>query len=215
MAVRTFCTSVENALKVLQFQLRSLSLVSGQVSRMHTGSPRTASFSVTRAVWGKTQAELEQEKGIPEQPTKERIYNSRRDIRCGPRKLNLVARQIRGLGITEAIKQMEFSPKKAAITVKEVLEETQKAATTSHKLEDKANLWVAESFVGKGRYYKKIRMHARGRFGIEERKYSHYFVVLQEGPKLGKNKRRRLKHMTELEEIRRHPRYIKNSLSWW
>ncbi|XP_020910056.1 39S ribosomal protein L22, mitochondrial [Exaiptasia diaphana] len=215
MAACTLRPGVEGAIKILKFQLRNLSLRAGRVSQLHTGIPTPASFSVSHAVWGKTNTELEQERGIPEQQTKQKIYNSRRDIRCGPQKLNLVARQIRGLEINEALKQMEFSPKKAAITVKEVLEETQKLAASKHGIEDKSNLWVAESYVGKGRYIKKIRYHARGRFGIEERKYSHYFLMLQEGPLLGKNKRRRLKHMGELEEINRHPRNIKNSLAWW
>lgn len=74
---------------------------------------------------------------------------------------------------------------------------------------------VAESFVGKGRYIKKIRMHGRGRFGIQEKKFCHYFLVLKEGTGKEKNIKRRLKHMNELEEIQRHPRHIVNSLAWW
>jgi len=75
--------------------------------------------------------------------------------------------------------------------------------------------FAAESFVGKGRYVKKIRIHARGRFGIEKKKYCHYFLVLKEGTGKEKNVKRRLKHMNELEEIQRHPRHIVNSLAWW
>lgn len=40
----------------------------------------------------------------------------------------------------------------------------------------------AESFVGKGFVMKGVRRHARGRFGIIEYKYCHYFVRLEEGP---------------------------------
>lgn len=69
--------------------------------------------------------------------------------------------------------------------------------------------------MGKGRYVKKIRIHARGRFGIEKKKYCHYFLVLKEGTGKEKNVKRRLKHMNELEEIQRHPRHIVNSLAWW
>ncbi|EDO37206.1 predicted protein, partial [Nematostella vectensis] len=109
------------------------------------------------------------------------IHHCRRSVRSGPRKMNLVARQIRGLSVTEAIKQMEFSPKKAATTVKEVLQEAQNTAQRNYGIEDKENLWVAESYVGKGKYFKKLRYHARGRFGIEHVHYSHYFLVLREG----------------------------------
>lgn len=73
----------------------------------------------------------------------------------------------------------------------------------------------AESYVGKGRYLKRVRYHARGRFGIEHRKFCHFFLVVEEGPVKEKNMKRRLKHMTELEEIKRHPRHIRNSLAWW
>ena len=69
--------------------------------------------------------------------------------------------------------------------------------------------------MGKGRYIKKIRIHGRGRFGIQEKKFCHYFLVLKEGTGKEKNIKRRLKHMNELEEIQRHPRHIVNSLAWW
>ena len=58
---------------------------------------------------------------------------------------------------------------------------------------------VAESFVGKGRYIKKIRMRWRGRFGIQVKKFCHYFLVLKEGTGKEKNIKRRLKHMNELD----------------
>ena len=58
-------------------------------------------------------------------------------------------------------------------------------------------------------------MHWRGRFGIQEKKFCHYFLVLKEGTGKEKNVKRRLKHMNELEEIQRHPRHIVNSLAWW
>ena len=58
---------------------------------------------------------------------------------------------------------------------------------------------VAESFVGKGRYIKKIRMCWRGRFGIQVKKFCHYFLVLKEGTGKEKNIKRRLKHMNELD----------------
>lgn len=39
----------------------------------------------------------------------------------------------------------------------------------------------AESFVGKGRVFKGMRRHARGRFGRVEYKHCHYFLRLEEG----------------------------------
>ena len=40
---------------------------------------------------------------------------------------------------------------------------------------------VAESFVGKGRYIKKIRMYWRGRFGIQEKKILPLFPCTEGG----------------------------------
>lgn len=40
---------------------------------------------------------------------------------------------------------------------------------------------LAESFVNKGRVFKGVRRHARGRFGEVEYKHCHYFVRLEEG----------------------------------
>lgn len=73
----------------------------------------------------------------------------------------------------------------------------------------------AQSFSTKGRYIKKIRYHARGRYGIMHKKYCHYFVVLKEGTGKKKNKRRQRRHLTELERVQKHPQHIRNSLSWW
>ena len=42
-------------------------------------------------------------------------------------------------------------------------------------------------------------MRWRGRFGIQVKKFCHYFLVLKEGTGKEKNIKRRLKHMNELD----------------
>lgn len=44
-----------------------------------------------------------------------------------------------------------------------------------------SNLYLAESFVGKGIVIKGIRRHARMRMGVVQYKYCHYFLRLEEG----------------------------------
>jgi len=171
-------------------------------------------FSITRELWGKTPAEIEEEKGIPE-PPRETIYHCIRDVKGSPTKFNMVAKQVRGLQIDEAIKQMMFSTKRAAGIIKQVIEEARVIAVEKHGIEDKTHLWIAESFSTKGRYIKKIRYHAMGRTGIMHKKYCHYYVVLKEGTGKEKNKKRQRRQLTELEKIQRHPTHIRNSLSWW
>jgi large subunit ribosomal protein L22 len=42
-------------------------------------------------------------------------------------------------------------------------------------------LLSAESFCGKGTYFKGIRRHAKARIGRVEYKHCHYYVKLEEG----------------------------------
>ena len=49
-------------------------------SKFHTSTGCSATFSVTREIWGKTDAEIEEEKGIPEPPREVTLYNITRAI---------------------------------------------------------------------------------------------------------------------------------------
>lgn len=92
-----------------------------------------------------------------------------------------VASMVRGMTVDEAVRQLSFVLKKGALYAKQVILEAQKMAVEQHNVEYKTNLWVAESFVGKGKVYKGVRRHARGRVGQVEYKHCHYFVRLEEG----------------------------------
>ena len=50
-------------------------------SKFHTSISCSATFSVTREIWGKTDAEIEEEKGIPEPPREVNLYNITRAIK--------------------------------------------------------------------------------------------------------------------------------------
>ncbi|KAJ7406168.1 hypothetical protein WISP_135223 [Willisornis vidua] len=54
-----------------------------------------------------------------------------------------------------------------------------------HKIQQRQDVVsgkTAESLTGRGRYMKRIRYHAKGRFGIMKIVRCHYFVKLVEGP---------------------------------
>ncbi|XP_073746698.1 large ribosomal subunit protein uL22m isoform X3 [Callorhinus ursinus] len=89
---------------------------------------------------------------------------------------------IRGMSIDQALAQLEFSDKKGAQIIKEILLEAQDMAVRDHNVEFRSNLYIAESTSGRGQYLKRIRYHGRGRFGIMEKVFCHYFVKLVEGP---------------------------------
>ena len=92
-----------------------------------------------------------------------------------------VASMIRGMSIEEAMKQLSFVNRKGALEIKEVLAEAQRMAVEQHNVEYKSNLWVAESFAGKGVVFKGLRRHAKGRQGEVRYMHCHYFVRLEEG----------------------------------
>lgn len=110
------------------------------------------------------------------------VCHMKPNIKYSPKNMWYIACFVRGMSVDEAIKQLNFVNKKGAVAVKETILEAQQLAINDHNVEFKSNLWVAESFVGKGYVMKGARRHARGRFGIVKYKHCHYFVRLEEGP---------------------------------
>nr|XP_045009657.1 39S ribosomal protein L22, mitochondrial isoform X2 [Jaculus jaculus] len=106
--------------------------------------------------------------GEPRRPAE--IYHCRRQIKYSKDKMWYLARLIRGMSIDQALAQLEFSDKKGAQIIKEVLLEAQDMAVRDHNVEFRSNLYVAESTSGRGQYLKRIRYHGRGRFGIMEKR---------------------------------------------
>ncbi|XP_059272523.1 large ribosomal subunit protein uL22m isoform X3 [Mustela nigripes] len=79
-------------------------------------------------------------------------------------------------------RQIKYSKDKMWYLAKLVLLEAQDMAVRDHNVEFRSNLYIAESTSGRGQYLKRIRYHGRGRFGIMEKVFCHYFVKLVEGP---------------------------------
>ncbi|KAI9323780.1 ribosomal protein L22/L17 [Dichotomocladium elegans] len=94
-----------------------------------------------------------------------------------PRKLNMLARQIRNMPVDEAIKQMEFSPKRTAKKILHNLAFARKLAKEQHGME---NPIVAQAWVGKGRYLQRVKPHGRGQFGIMHHKQAHIKFLLKD-----------------------------------
>ncbi|CAL8115286.1 unnamed protein product [Orchesella dallaii] len=103
------------------------------------------------------------------------------NIKYPPWKMWYIATFIRGMSVDEAIRQLTYVNKKGAGFVKKTLLEAQEIAVQNHNVEFRSNLWVAESFCGKGVVVKGIRRHARKRVGLVEYFHCHYFVRLEEG----------------------------------
>ena len=100
-------------------------------------------------------------------------------IQASPRKVNLVAQMIRGLGAQPAMAALTFSKRRAANDVKKVLQAAIANAENNHSL-DVDRLVVAEASVGKSLVMKRFRARARGRAGRIEKPLARLRIVVQE-----------------------------------
>jgi large subunit ribosomal protein L22 len=102
-----------------------------------------------------------------------------RNIRVSPRKLNLVAQQIRGLKVDSALNALTFSEKRIAGTVKKALQSAVANAENNHDL-DVDDLVVREASVGKNLVMKRFHARARGNAGGIEKFFSQITIVVEE-----------------------------------
>jgi large subunit ribosomal protein L22 len=102
-----------------------------------------------------------------------------RNIRVSPRKLNLVAQQIRGKKVDRALNELSFSPKRIARDVKKILQSAIANAENNHDL-DVDDLVVREASVGKNLVMKRFHARARGNSGGVEKFFSQITIVVEE-----------------------------------
>jgi large subunit ribosomal protein L22 len=102
-----------------------------------------------------------------------------RNIRVSPRKLNLVAQQIRGKRVDRALNELTFSQKRIAGVVKKTLQSAIANAENNHDL-DVDDLVVKEASVGKNLVMKRFHARARGNAGGIEKFFSQITIVVEE-----------------------------------
>jgi large subunit ribosomal protein L22 len=100
-------------------------------------------------------------------------------LRVSPRKLNLVATQIRGMAAQDALATLTFSPRRISNDVKKVLESAIANAENNHQL-DVDRLYVAEATVGRSFVMKRFRARARGRAGRLLKPFSNLTLIVRE-----------------------------------
>lgn len=99
--------------------------------------------------------------------------------RISPQKVRLVADQIRGKRVGNALQILEFSPKKGAAVVKKIL----LSAIANAEHNDGADideLVVSTVFVDEGPVYKRIQPRAKGRANRILKRTSHITVKVAE-----------------------------------
>ena len=102
-----------------------------------------------------------------------------RNIRVSPRKLNLVAQQIRGRKVDHALNVLTFSQKRIAGVVKKTLQSAIANAENNHDL-DVDDLVVAEASVGKNLVMKRFHARARGRGAQILKPFAQITIVVEE-----------------------------------
>ena len=102
-----------------------------------------------------------------------------RRLRVSPRKLNLLAGQIRGKKVERALAELEFSRRRIASDVRKCLQSAVANAENNHQL-DVDRLYVSEAWVGKSLVMRRFRPRARGRASKITKPFSNLTVVVRE-----------------------------------
>ena len=98
-------------------------------------------------------------------------------IRIAPRKARLVADEVRGKGYPEAVSLLQFTNKRAAKIISQVIESA--AANAEHNDDaDPEELFVREIRVDDGPTIKRYRARAMGRATMIRKRTSHISVEL-------------------------------------
>lgn len=101
-------------------------------------------------------------------------------VRISPQKCRLVADQVRGLGVGEAVETLQFSNKKAAFLIRKLLESALANAEHNHGA-DIDDLRVSRICVDQGPVHKRYKPRARGRASDILKRTSHISVALSDG----------------------------------
>jgi large subunit ribosomal protein L22 len=100
--------------------------------------------------------------------------------RISAQKARLVADQVRGMPVEEALNLLEFSPKKAAHLVKKVLNSAI-ANAENNEGADVDELKVSSVFVDEGMTMKRLRPRAKGRADRILKRSCHITVKVADG----------------------------------
>ena len=100
-------------------------------------------------------------------------------VRISPIKLGYVAGLIRGMRVSDALVQLQFSSKRIANDVKKALQSGIANAENNHSL-DVDSLIVSEAWVGKSLVMKRFHARARGRGARIMTPFSNLTIILRE-----------------------------------
>ena len=101
-------------------------------------------------------------------------------VRITPRKMGLLADEVRGKGINEALTYLRFSPRKRTAHVLYTVLKSAAANANGKGAVDVDTLFVKQILVGQGTTLKRFRPRAKGSAFRINKKTSHVSVTLAE-----------------------------------
>jgi ribosomal protein L22 len=105
------------------------------------------------------------------------VRASARYLRTSPRKVRLVANQVRGLHIDRARALLDFSPRGPAREIRRLIDSAAANAENNHDL-PADDLRISEIYVDEGPTMKRWRPRARGRATRIDKRTCHLSVAL-------------------------------------
>ncbi len=111
-----------------------------------------------------------------------------RYVHVSPRKLRLVADMVRKTGVDQALEQLRFSSKKAALPLTKAINSAIANAVHNFNL-NRDNLYIKSVTIDGGPVFKRYAPRAQGRAFIERKRTSHINVTLE--ARDNKSKKRR------------------------
>jgi large subunit ribosomal protein L22 len=99
-------------------------------------------------------------------------------IRISARKARLVANEVRGYDLLEAVDILKFTRKRAADIILNVVNSAAANAISADNKIDESSLYIKKIYVEDGPIMKRFRPRARGRAARIRKRLSHITVVL-------------------------------------
>ena len=106
-----------------------------------------------------------------------------KNVRSSPRKINLILKSITGMGVNEAVKNLNFARKRIAHDIKKTVQSAVANAENNHQY-DIDKLYIKEAYVGKAIVLKRFRARAKGRASPIKKPYSNVTIILSENKKV-------------------------------
>lgn len=120
--------------------------------------------------------------------------------RIAPRKVRAVAGLIRGKRVAEAERLLGFTPRRAALPLKKLLQSAVSNARHNFQITESNDLVISEITIDGGPTLKRMRARARGRGAPIRKRTSHITIVLEsrgQEPKKAKASKSEIAVVTE------------------